>query len=137
MPFESRFKPRRIDSTRFFRMLAVHFPLATTFYVEGTSIADDVRACYEAHAEDGEYLPDAQTIAPLSEKHRCRHSSEFMEALAELSLRHAEPEILDHLHLYEGDAPLVLWADAFSTGSELSVSGRKDTVAAFAGDLGL
>jgi hypothetical protein len=54
-----------VDSARFFEALSRHFPEATTFYAEGCVIARDVRACYSAHHEAGDYLPPAQTIFPF------------------------------------------------------------------------
>jgi len=103
-----------VDSTRFFKALPKFFPEATTFYAEGSSLSDDVRKCYEAHKEDGAYLPQAQTLWPVSEKFRCKFSARFMDQLAELTQNHAEPELLDHLSLYKGTEALVFWHDAFA-----------------------
>jgi hypothetical protein len=110
---------------------------ATTFYAEGSSIARDVRACYRAHHEDGEYLPAAQTIFPSSEKFRCRFSPDLTGALSALAERHAEPELLDHLALYRGSAELLLWHDAFANVLLVSRSVPESVVSAFAEDLSL
>jgi hypothetical protein len=70
----------RVDSVRFFEALWTHFPDATTFYAEGTSIAGDVKGCYRLHQEEGDYLPATQTIFPRSDKFRCRFSSSLTDA---------------------------------------------------------
>src|SRR5262245_4600462 len=90
-----------VDPARFFEALCRHFPEATTFFAEGTSIAADVKAFYRHHAEEGKYLPPAQTLFPRSAKFRCRFSDEFVSALAALAQKHAHPELLDHLSLFK------------------------------------
>src|SRR5687767_1156382 len=90
----------RVDSARVFEALWRHFPDATTFYAEGSSIARDVMDCYSTHQEEGEYLPGAQTIFPRSARFRCRFSPSLTAALSALAEMHAEPELLDHLALY-------------------------------------
>lgn len=84
-------KEGKVDSARFFEALWRRFPEATTLYVEGGSIAPDVKDCYWTHREEGDYLPQAQTIFPRSEKFRCRFSTNLVDALAALGERHAEP----------------------------------------------
>lgn len=107
-------KVGNIDSTDFFRLLHEIIKDATTIYFEGTSIDDDVSTCYKTYAEDGEYIPETQTIAPKSEKFRCAYSSKLLDKLVELSLKHAEPELFDHFSIYSGQTPLLEWPDAFS-----------------------
>ncbi len=41
----------KVDSRKFFEARGNYFPDATTLYVEGTSISEDVRACYLSHQE--------------------------------------------------------------------------------------
>jgi len=127
----------RVDSARFFEALWKHFPGATTFYAEGTSIARDVTNCYRQHAEEGKYLPAAQTLFPRSAKFRCRFSAEFASALSGLAQRHAERELLDHLVVYKGSEELIFWHDAFANVLLVDSSVPEHVVRAFAADLGL
>jgi hypothetical protein len=126
-----------VDSARFFEALWRHFPDATTFYAEGSSIAADVKSCYSAHREEGEYLPRTQTRFPRSEKFRCRFSAQLSGALATLAETHAEPELLDHLALYRGSAELLCWPDAFGNVLLVSREVPENVVSAFAAELGL
>jgi len=127
----------RVDSARFFETLWRRFPEATTFYVEGASIARDVRECYRIHREEGEYLPRAQTLVPRSDKFRCRFSANLMGALSALAERHAEPELHDHLVLYRHSEELLVWHDAFANSLLVSRTVPESVVSPFAADLGL
>lgn len=104
----------KVNSANFFNALTKCLPEATTLYIEGTVIAEDVASCYLSHQEAGEYLPPAQTIIPISNKYRCKFSDKLMAELALLADRHAEPELLDHLSLYKDTEELLLWHDAFA-----------------------
>lgn len=125
-----------IDSAAFFRLLPAHFPEATTLYVEGTSIAEDVLACYGRHAEAGEFLAERGTIFPRSQKLRCRFSAELCAELAALSEVQAEPELLDHLHVFKDTQFLLYWHDAFCNPFIISPVLPEERVAEFAKALG-
>jgi hypothetical protein len=126
-----------VDSARFFQALWRHFPEATTFYAEGCAIAREVKACYDAHQEEGKYLPRAQTIFPRSAKLRCRFSADLTAALSALAETHAESDLLHHLALYRGSAELLSWHDAFSNVLLVSREVPEPVVSAFAAELGL
>ena len=126
-----------VDSARFFQAQLKFFPEATTFYAEGTAIAEDVRTCYEAHKEEGAYLPQAQTLFWVSQKFRCKFSASFMNQLAQLADHHAEPELLDHLSLYKQTDALVFWHDAFANVLLISRSIPESVVSQLASELGL
>ena len=130
-------KEGKVDSARFFEALWRRFPEATTLYVEGGSIAPDVKDCYRSHREDGDYLPGAQTIFPRSEKFRCRFSANLVDALAALAEQHAEPELLDHLTLYRDSEELLVWHDAFANLILVSRTVPESVASSFAADLGL
>lgn len=125
-----------VDSAAFFRLLPAHFPEATTLYVEGTSITEDVLACYERHGEAGEFLAERGTIFPRSRKLRCRFSAELCAELAALAEVHAEPELLDHLHVFNDAQYLLYWHDAFCNPFILSPVLSEERVAGFAKALG-
>jgi len=99
----------RVDSAQFFEALWTHFPQATTFFAEGTSIARDVKDCYVRHADEGPYLPAAQTLFPRASRFRCFSPSVTSE-LSSLAQRHAEPELLDHLALLQRPGSVGLMA---------------------------
>jgi len=127
----------KVDSAKFFEARAKYFPEATTLYIEGTSISDDVRACYLSHQEAGPYLPPAQTIFPFSKKYRCKFSDALMDQLVLLAAQHAEPELLDHISLYQDSKELLFWHDAFANVMLVSRVIPEKLVAQFAADLGL
>jgi hypothetical protein len=126
-----------VDPVLFFRLLAEHFPQATTLYAEGTAIEPDVQSLYEANVEPGKHLPGPQTIWPTSKKFRCQFTPSLCLQLSELAKRHAEPELVDHFFLYSGSEPLLEWHDAFANAMLLSYSIPEAQVKAFAGALKL
>ena len=127
----------RVDSTVFFEILHDTFPEATAFFVEGTSMEEDVIDCYLKHIQPGEFLPDANTLWPVSRKIRCAFDNALFKELAFLSERHAEPELLDHLSVYEEETPLLEWHDAFSNDSAMVLPFYllEERIAAFAKQL--
>ena len=127
----------RVNSAQFFEALWKHFPEATTFYAEGTSISRDVKDCYLLYADEGPYVAKTQTLFPRPAKFRCHFSRSLTAALSALARRHAEPELLDHLALYKGTDPLVLWPDAFANVLLVSRRVPEAVVLAFAADVGL
>ena len=128
-----------IDCATFLDALSKSFPEATTLYVEGTDISDDVKKCYNSHLEEGNYIAPTQTIWPKSEKYRLRFSRNLMDCLFSLAMPHAEPEFLDHLALYRESEELLSWPDAFSRSSPMVVSRSvpESVVSQFAAELGL
>jgi len=127
----------KVDGAGFLQALWRHFPQATTFYVEGTSVSGDVMDFYRLHKEEGDYLPARQTLFPLSRKFRCRFSASFAAGLSALAQKHAETELLDHVALYDGSREILSWHDAFANVLLISRSIPEWTVSAFAADLGL
>lgn len=110
------YKVDRADSERFFRAMGELFPEATTFFVEGCSISDNVEACYMHHEEEGKFLPPRGTAWPTPRMIRCTASQSLFEELELLAVNHAAHEMLDHLALYENNEPILIWTDAFCRG---------------------
>jgi len=105
------------DSTLVFPALGALLAGATDMYIEGTNVADDVRAIYEAHASSGPYLPEVQTIWVLGgtvKQFRCRFDASLLEALSAAAERHAEPELMGSLFGYRGEQALLEWPKALS-----------------------
>ncbi len=116
----------RTDSALFFRHLAAALPSATTLFVEGTSVAPEVDAFLQSVAEPGEYLPKRQTLWPRPRQYRLRCDGTTLAALADLAEEHAEPELLDHLFVYDGSKVLLEFPDAFARGCPALISADSD-----------
>ena len=128
-----------VDSVKFFSLLCAAFPAATTLFVEGTSIAPEVRKFFESAAEAGAYLPARNTIWPRPKQFRIRADDLTLAQLSQLAAKHAEPELADHLFVYSSDEPLLEWPDAFDPGSPMLISRDADEqgIRRFARELGL
>jgi hypothetical protein len=112
----------RPDSALFFRHLPEALPAASTLFIEGTSLTRDVDDFLQSAAEPGDYLPDRQTLWPRPKQYRVRLDGPTLAALADLAERHAEPEILDHLFVYDGSKVLLEFPDAFMCDSLALIS---------------
>jgi len=129
----------RLDSALFFRQLAAALPAASTLFVEGTSLARDVDDFLRSAAEPGDYLPKRQTLWPRPKQYRLRCDGPTLAALADLAERHAEPELLDHLFVYDGSRVLLEFPDAFGQDCPALISADTDEqrIRGFAAVLGL
>src|SRR5579864_4662446 len=110
------------ESASFFRHLAAAFPSATTLFVEGTSVARDVDHFLRSAADPGDYLPKRQTLWPRPKQYRLRCDGPTLATLADLAERHAEPELFDHLFLYDGAKALLEYPDAFGPACPMFIS---------------
>ncbi len=96
-----------IDKPMFFRALAKYFPDATTLYVGGDAIAEDVKACYLDYSNDwGFDVTDLQVWT-----YKCLFSNKLMEELAVLSESHDFLELLERVSLHRKDERLLQWND--------------------------
>ena len=123
----------------FFRHLPEALPAATTLFVEGTSLTRDVDDFLCSVAEPGDYFPERQTLWPRPKQYRLRCDGPTLAALADLAERHAEPELLDHLCVYDGSKVLLEFHDAFMRDSTALISAETDEhrIRGFAAVLGL
>lgn len=126
-----------IDSAAFFPLLYKYFNEATTLFIEGTSISKDVAACYKKHSQEGKFFPSRQTIWPRSKQFKCKFTENLINELSQLANTHAEPELMDHLFLYNNENPVLEWHDAFGNVILVSKSISEKTVENFAHSLGL
>jgi len=98
----------------FFAALIELLPLPAYLYFEGTSIASDVRALLDSSAvAPALQIPTRGTLWLKPSLFHVFASEPFIRELAELAGRHAEPEICDHFHAYNGGRWLMQWYDAF------------------------
>ncbi len=125
------------DPVSFFQLLGELFPTATHLYVEGTSITRNVAAVYARYEDPGPYLPGRDTIWPASRTYRCRLGPALLAELALLGASHAQPELADHLSVYDGTRPLLRWHDAFANALIVASDVPETTVATLAGHYGV
>jgi hypothetical protein len=145
VPLQLWDKPRwelrggNVDPADVFRALRCLAAEATSLFLEGTSIADDVRRFLEHHREAGPYVPARQTIWPATERFRVPATAEVLEGLAELAESHAQPEIADHLFLYRDREAIVEYPDAFYEDCPLLLAGHlaRETVERLSAELSL
>ena len=125
---------RNIDKPAFFKSLAKYFLDATTLYVKGSGITEDVKACYKSHEnEEWMYLPSSQNVWT----YRCVFSQEFMKELAALSEKHDLLELLEHMSLYKKNEPLFQWHNVLLDGKIwISDSVPEEMVSSFVQELG-
>jgi hypothetical protein len=129
----------RANSAVFFRHLHEALPAATTVFIEGTSITPDVDAFLRSAAQPGEYLPERQTLWPRPKQYRIQCDGPVLSALAQLAEQHAEPELMDHLFVYDGPSVLLEFPDAFMRDSVAFIAADTDQqrIRDFAAALGL
>ncbi|SRR5258706_5917737 len=129
----------RPDVALFFRNLHAVFPSANALFLEGTSIAPDVDDFLRSAVEPGDYLPKRQTLWPRPRQYRLRFDGPTLWALGDLSRGHAEPELLDHLFVYEDSKALLEYPDAFGQDCPalISVDVDEQLIREFAEVLGL
>ena len=108
-------------------------------FIEGTSIAPDVDAFLRSVAQPGEYLPERQTLWPRPKQYRIHCDGPVLMALAQLAEQHAEPELMDHLFVYDGPSVLLEFPDAFMRDSVAFIAADTDQqcIRDFAAALGL
>ena len=131
----------RVDSTIFFRELTRHFPEATSLFIEGSSIAEDVTSLLSFHTQEGPYLPIHGSNGALFGKSkikyfRCGFSVTLLSDIEQLSEIHAEPEICDHLIVYVGDDPLLEFYDFPKNEIWIHAHISEDRVRSFATSIG-
>ena len=78
-------------------------PHSATVFIEGTTIAPEVQAFLEAHRREPGRDDLSGVVWPRSEQFHLQHSDALVDGIRELASRHAVPELVDHLVVYEGD----------------------------------
>jgi hypothetical protein len=133
------------DFAVFFSNLDIILPQDAVLFLEGTSMAQDVKeflaSCALPEPENpelgegclGDRLPKERTfkvpfggvlrIFPRGSRFHIAASTDNLERLAELSGRHAEPEIFDSLLAYRAEKALLHWydppSDPFTISNEI------------------
>lgn len=127
------------ETPLFFRLLLPAFPNATTLFIEGASVSRDVDIFLRSAAEPGDYLAARQTIWPRPKQYKVRCDGEVLASLADLAGRHAEPELLDHLFVYDAVHVLIEFPDAFGEDCPafITAEANEERIRGFAAALGL
>lgn len=121
-----------VDAAQFFERLPAFFPNATLLCVEGTSIAGAVRAVYDAHRSPLANPFARSTVLPLPVRVACTFSANLAAQISMLAHLHANPELLDHVALFENTTCVLRWHDAFANAIELDSGVAEETVRAMA-----
>jgi hypothetical protein len=93
-------------------------PDESTVYLEGNSMAEEVRAVVERFAVESSTTVQRGTIWPKPRIYHVPAGPEFLSALEDLAQRHAIPEIGDHLIVYAGEQVLL---SAYDLGDRVYV----------------
>ena len=107
------------SAEKFFSALPEILPLPANLCFEGTSISSDVQALFASSAVAPTLQIPPGTIWPKSRIFHVRATKQFLQQLASLAEKHAEPEVCDHFHAYKDAHGLMQWYDAFSGDSLL------------------
>ncbi len=102
------------SAEKFFAALREILPLPANLCFEGTSISSDVQSLLASNAATQILQISPGTIWPKPSVFHVRATEPFLDQLAVLAGHHAEPEICDHFHAYNGNKGLMQWYDAFS-----------------------
>jgi hypothetical protein len=109
------------DLSKLFAALAEAVPEDALLYLEGTDIAPEVADFVAAQSVEPTALVMRGTMWPESQKFHLPATSENLLALHELALRHAEPELCDHLVVYVREQVLI---SAYDAGFEIVYAHR-------------
>jgi hypothetical protein len=128
---------RDVDAAEFFESLAVLCPEGSVLVIEGGKHSPDLRRFLEAHAVPATVTVPRGTVWPRSTSFHLPVSREILAAMASACENSAAPEVCDHLHVYQGEACVVQWYDAFSDSMWVSQAVPRGALVEFCGPLGL
>jgi hypothetical protein len=101
------------DLYRLLRAIQEAIPPGAILYVEGTTIAPEVRDLLAEREIEPDVQPTLGTICPTPARFHFPLVSGNLGDLRRLAERHAEPEVCDHLVVYAGEDVLL---DAYDAG---------------------
>lgn len=118
------------DLPQFLRALPALLPSGAVLYLEDVS-AQDVIAFLAAKSAKGTSKVALGTIWPRPNFFHLEVTETNMMELAELSERHATPEVCIHLHAYKDSRVVLEWHDAFTQPLLLACDILENRVAEF------
>lgn len=112
------------DLYQLLRAIGEAIPPGAILYIEGTSIAPDVRDLLDSRSVAPRVQPTRGTIFPTPARYHLPLIDTNLEDLRQLAERHAEPEVCDHLVVYDTHGVVLL--DAYDAGAdEVHLNQRK------------
>ncbi len=120
----------------FFRALPDFVPEGSTLYIENDIFTPDVEGYLKGLAVEDAIVVARGTIWPKTRKYRIPITKANMVGLAQISERHAEPEVAAHMVVYRGSAILLEWYDAGFDPLYLSREHDEGKVKTFCANLG-
>jgi hypothetical protein len=112
-------------------------PAESVLYLEGTSIVPEIRAFLQSHGAEKTQSVARGTLWPRPRSYHLPLSGSNLSQLRQLAARHAEPEICDHLVVYQADQVLLSAYDAGSSHVYVSRDLLPETVEALRRRLGV
>jgi hypothetical protein len=100
------------DISKLFAALASALPVGAVLYAEGTNIAPDVQEFLGSESVEPAARVTQGTSWPESQQFHVPATPANLMRMHELSLRHAEPEVCDHLVVYRDEDVLISAYDA-------------------------
>ena len=128
---------RREQAPNFFQSLSMILPADSILYFEGTCIAPDVAKFYSAHRAQNAVAVARDTISPVPDTYHICFSPAVIAELIELTARHQQEEMFDHIKAYRGERLLFSFHDAFSGWFRVSQDVSREAVEKFAASLGV
>jgi hypothetical protein len=101
------------NGEKFFSTLNEILQLPVNLCFEGTRICSDVQSVLASSAVAPSIQIPPGTIWPKPKVFHVRATAQFLNQIAVLSGKYAEPEVCDHFHAYSDTRPLMQWYDAF------------------------
>ena len=120
----------------FFRALPDLVPDGSTLYIENDTFTPDVEKYLKGLSAEDATLVARGTIWPKTRKYRIPITPANMVGLAQISERHAEPEVAAHMVVYRGSAIQLEWYDAGDDPIYLSRELDEGKVKTFCTNLG-
>lgn len=120
----------------FFRALPDFVPDGSTLYIENDTFTPDVEEYLKGLAVQDAIVVARGTIWPKTRKYRIPITQANMVGLAQISERHAEPEVAAHMVVYRGSAILLEWYDAGDDPIYLSKEIEEEKVKTLTSKLG-
>ncbi|MGH6629130.1 MAG: hypothetical protein ACREB3_05320, partial [Burkholderiales bacterium] len=120
----------------FFRALPDFVPDGSALYIENTSFTPDVEEYLKGLAIEDATEIARGTIWPKPRRYRIPIVQTIMAGLAQISARHAEPEVADHMVVYRASTVLLEWYDAGFDPIYLSREFEEAKVKTFCANLG-
>ena len=124
-------------AVKFYESLPILLPADSILYFEGTSIAPPVAQFYSQHRARNAVSVARDTIFPVPDTYHVCFTPQVIAGLIELTARHEQPEMFDHIKAYKGESLLFSFHDAFCGWFNISQRVPAESVTKFGETLGV